>query len=339
MAHTPVKSNREAVKNAWSHGHRTPREISKKTGVPLRSCQRYVAQLKKTGRIPEIHRAGRPRKVSPEMRRQVGRIINGNHFTTAGEIKARLEETHPGFQVGEQTIRDELSRLGYVCSLPRRVPLLSDRAKGNRLQWAQDHAHYNWSKVVFSDETTLQLSRNTCLAWSRSGKPVAPMVKHPFKLHVWGAICARGRVGMCTFTENMDRHLYRQILNENLYDNASSIYGRQRWVFQQDNDPKHTSRDVQADLRLKLPGRVLPWPSYSPDLNPMENIWAILKRIVEKEVKKMVAQKKNVSRDVFVSLVEEGWKRIGDDVILSCIRSMSDRIQACIEAEGGHTKY
>ncbi|CAJ0880594.1 3618_t:CDS:1, partial [Entrophospora sp. SA101] len=49
-----------------------------------------------------------------------------------GEIKARLEETHTNFEATEQTIRNELSRLGYVATLPRRVPLLTEQAKQNR---------------------------------------------------------------------------------------------------------------------------------------------------------------------------------------------------------------
>ncbi|CAH1769666.1 13599_t:CDS:2, partial [Entrophospora sp. SA101] len=136
--------------------------------------------------------------VSPKMHHQIGKIVNSNHFVTAGEIKARLEETHTNFEATEQTIRNELSRLGYVATLPRRVPLLTEQAKQNRLVWAQSHSRYNWRKVVFSDETTLQMFRNTCLAWSHSDKPIPPMVKHPFKLHMWGAICAHGKVGMCT---------------------------------------------------------------------------------------------------------------------------------------------
>jgi len=84
---------------------------------------------------------------------------------------------------------------------------------------------------------------------------------------------------------------------------------------------------------------VLPWPSYSPDLNPIENIWALLKRRVEKKIKAMVARKEKVAQDVFIAVVKKEWDEIPIAAILTSIKSMPERVQACINAEGGHTKY
>ncbi|CAB4439391.1 unnamed protein product [Rhizophagus irregularis] len=63
-------------------------------------------------------------------------IVKHNHFTTAGEMKAQLEEKNPELEVSERTIRRELKNLGFVSVRPRKVALLTEKAKEKRLSWA-----------------------------------------------------------------------------------------------------------------------------------------------------------------------------------------------------------
>jgi len=79
--------------------------------------------------------------------------------------------------------------------------------------------------------------------------------------------------------------------------------------------------------------RVLDWPAQSPDLNPIENLWAIIKQHIRK-------QKKTAENLVELKrCVKAAWRAIPDTTIKNLVDSMSRRIQAVIAAEGGPTKY
>ena len=104
-----------------------------------------------------------------------------------------------------------------------------------------------------------------------------------------GVFCAKGTVSFHIFTENMNAELYREILNQNLFDQAYQLLGN-RWIFQQDNNLKHRTRRTVEFLEDRCP-QILDWPSYSPDLNPIENLWSIMKKNVEKKINVMLYEK------------------------------------------------
>ncbi|KAI4897396.1 hypothetical protein NFI96_007157 [Prochilodus magdalenae] len=98
---------------------------------------------------------------------------------------------------------------------------------------------------------------------------------------------------------------YQEILEENVMESVTNLRLGRRWTFQQDNDPKHTSKSTRAWLNMKG-WNILEWPSQSPDLNPIENLWWDLKKAVA------VRKPKNVTE--LEAFAHEEWAKIPIDV-------------------------
>ncbi len=84
---------------------------------------------------------------------------------------------------------------------------------------------------------------------------------------LWGCFSAKGPGRLICVKERMNGAMYREILSENLLPSARALKMKRGWVFQHDNDPKHTARAMKEWLRKKH-FKVLEWPNQSPDLNP-----------------------------------------------------------------------
>ncbi len=87
-----------------------------------------------------------------------------------------------------------------------------------------------------------------------------------------------------------------------------------------------TSSALLKELRVK----VMDWPSMSPDLNPIEHLWGILKRKVEERKVSDIHQLGDV--------VMEEWKRTSVATCAALVNSMLKRVKAALENNGGHHK-
>lgn len=77
------------------------------------------------------------------------------------------------------------------------------------------------------------------------------------------------------------------------------------------------------------------WPLYSPDLNPIENLWAILKN--KSELRALPRGEGTL--DILFNALKEEWQEISVEILSSLIESMSRRLAEVKEKKGWYTKY
>lgn len=307
--------------------------------VPVSTVGYIIKKWKEFGTTKNMPRSGAPRKISERCRRRIMRTVQNDPFVTREEIQNDLSSM--GTSVCKRTISTELHRGSLKSRKPRKTPLLKKHHRKSRLEFAKKYINEEptfYDDVIWSDETKIELFgiNDANHVWREDGsaydmKNTIPTVKHGGgNIMIWGCFSSQGVGTMEIIEGRMNGALYRGILDNNLQRSVEKMGLSGDWRFQQDNDPKHTAKETQK--WFKDNGiEVLQWPSQSPDLNPIENLWRILKKQIRARRPSNIQQLKIVAK--------EEWEKIPLDICQNLIKTYSNRLAAVIKAKGGPIKY
>ena len=242
--------------------------------------------------------------------------------------------------VSRSTVLRRIHENGDLLSAKtQNKPLISRVAIKYRKSWAKENKNQPseyWESVLFSDESPFELhDTSKHHVWKIRGEEIHSShynatVKHDIKLNVWGCFSTHGVGKIVRITGNMDAQQYVKILKGNLLQSAGKLFNGENFIFQQDNDPKHTSTLAQDWLASKGIDTMM-WPPYSPDLNPIENLWSIVKSKIDRS--------KCHDEESLWEEVQYAWYNIPIDILESLVSSMGRRCQAVIDSKGLPTKY
>lgn len=255
-------------------------------------------------------------------------------------------------QACESVLRDAFEAEGYFRRVARKKPFLDAAKKAKRLAWAMAHRDWtleDWRHIIWTDESYIRLNGKGGRVWitRHVGEEfhedcLVPKFQNKNSVMIWGGICGAnggcvtpvvvwqkqdwGNINAQTYCE----HVIRPVLYPFWYEKSQQ---QGTWLYvMEDGASAHRAKATQA-VRDEYGIESLVWVPSSPDLNPIEAIWRIIKARLNKR-----ADRATTAAGVCQQIQEE-WNMLTQADILSLIDSMPDRIAAVIAANGGHTKY
>ena len=276
--------------------------------------------------------------------RVLGRLTRKNNRATLNQLHIMSD-----LKVSRRTIRRRLKEMGLNSRVARKKPFMSAVHRAKRLAFARKHLKWTlqqWKKVLFTDESTFEIGLNPrrVLVWRRRHERDLPANLVPtFKSGrttqmVWGGIMHGCKTDLAIF-EKCGRNERKTISDADSYVNqvykgplTRFLRGKRGVVLMEDGAPIHRSNAPKI-WRQKRRLKKLDWPPSSPDLNPIENLWYLMK------VKVNCRFREGMTLDDLREDLLEVWNAFDSEYYNRLIESMPQRMRAVIAAKGGPTRW
>lgn len=308
-------------------------KMSKKLSRDHRTIKNFIKNGSKPQKRPD---KGKFRSITSRQMRLLKRELSKQPLSTSKMI---FDEAQINC-VSRNTRCRVLNKIGNVKKA-KSQPLLSKQHKQRRVEWAKKYMKVDFSQVVFSDEcrATLDGPDGFARGWIRHGTlpPVRAFRQQKGGgIMFWAAIHGENLVGPFRIDNGIkiNSETYTNLLKTKFIPYINSMKGRdkKKVIFMQDNAPSHASTYTKEFLRENgLSGtRLMDWPSASPDLNPIENYWAIFKN-------RLYAQGKQFkNKDDLWTAITATFASMPRTLIKTLTSSMDNRIVQVLQRCGGN---
>lgn len=285
-------------------------------------------------------REGPPANIKPPGRPRCSNSSADSAIVLASKRRrtATKHELAEQFSVSARTVRRRLSKAGVRSCIAVEEDIKPGQ-KSNRVRWCRQHRATNFNNW-FSDESTSELSSLSIphrqFVHRKPAEKYAKCcvesggVRTRQSLMVWGCISATGPACIEILRGNVDARRYVDILSTNLipYIDSVPLATLPSSSFQHDNAPPHRAWFTRRFLEEE--GITVPaWPPLSPDLNPIEDVWALMKKEVRRKRPHTLADLEDSIRASWVRVVTP---RLCERLYAS----MKIRLDQVIARKGGH---
>ena len=314
------------------------REIAAEIGITKNQVAKIVEKLKNGEPLKRRLGSGRPPKTTDREDRMLVRAIMNNREITVDLLKTEIDRE----DLSDKTIYRRIHHLTGLDSYWKLLkPYVNEFQRQRRVNWCLAHRNWTleqWRRVIWSDESPFTLSYNRrTRVWRFNDEKFKPFalrgtLKHDQKINVWGCFAAHGVGEICRIEGIMVKEIYHDILLEYLEPSVAKLFpAPAEWMFQQDNDPKHTANLIKDFIRDEGIPMLEDWPGQSPDLNPIENLWSIFNTTI--------ANRRCRNLDELFELIKTAWEQLPVDLLRKLVDSMPNRIEAVLKNDGYPTKY